>query len=66
MAKDTVWQKSSYSGGNDSSDCVELAATADGAVLLRESDAPADVLAATPTALAALILGLRSGRLGNR
>jgi hypothetical protein len=54
MAHGTDWQKSSFSGGGDSSDCVEVAA-AQGALRLRESDEPGTVVAATPTGLAALI-----------
>ncbi|MEV8308136.1 DUF397 domain-containing protein [Streptomyces flavidovirens] len=65
MTKFLAWQKSSFSGAGDGGNCVELAA-ADDAVLLRESDAPADVLAVTPTALASLLRDLRSGRLGHR
>ncbi|MFD8774738.1 DUF397 domain-containing protein [Streptomyces sp. NPDC057717] len=42
MAQVIAWQKSSFSGGGDSSNCLELAAH-EGAALLRESDAPDDV-----------------------
>ncbi len=65
MTESLRWQKSSFSGAGDGWECVELAAT-DDTVLLRESDAPADVLAVTSTALAALVRDLRSGRLGHR
>jgi uncharacterized protein DUF397 len=44
------WQKSTYS--NESNDCLELAVTARGTVLLRESDEPGVVLSTTPSALA--------------
>lgn len=54
MAQDIVWQKSSFSGGQDSSDCVELASV-EGAAQLRESDTPTQVLSPSPEGLAALI-----------
>jgi hypothetical protein len=60
MTQEIVWQKSSYSGGQDGPDCLELA-THEGAALLRESDAPGDVLRTTPEALAGLIRRVRSG-----
>jgi hypothetical protein len=53
-----AWQKSSFSGGGDSDDCVELAARQD-TLLLRESDEPDTVIAATGAGLAALIRHLR-------
>jgi hypothetical protein len=58
------WQKSSFSGGGDSSNCVELATVGEG-VLLRESDEPSRVLSTTPAGLAALlreVKALSSGR----
>ncbi|WP_460067765.1 DUF397 domain-containing protein [Streptomyces sp. YKOK-I1] len=55
------WQKSTYSGGADGNECVELAAT-DAALLLRESDTPTRTLPLTPTALAALLTHLRPDR----
>lgn len=57
MAQD-AWQKSSFSGGGDSDDCVELAVR-QGLLLLRESDEPGTILTATATGLAALIHQLR-------
>ncbi|MFI7408544.1 DUF397 domain-containing protein [Streptomyces sp. NPDC049627] len=59
MAQDTVWQKSSFSGGGDASDCVEVAARED-AVLLRESDEPGTMITTTATGLDALIRHLRT------
>lgn len=56
----TNWQKSSYSGGGDGSDCIELTAR-DGAVLLRESDDPDVVVSTTPAKLRAFILGVKAG-----
>ncbi|MEV0370987.1 DUF397 domain-containing protein [Streptomyces sp. NPDC050636] len=44
------WQKSSYSSGNGSSNCVEVATGPDGVIHFRESDRPTDVaLADRPT-----------------
>ncbi len=60
MAQDIVWQKSSFSGGGDSSDCVEVAAV-DGELLLRESDEPSHVLLTTPAGLAAFLRHMRKG-----
>jgi hypothetical protein len=54
MADALVWQKSSFSEGDDAPNCLEVAATRE-AFLLRESDAPTTVIAPTATALAALI-----------
>ncbi|MFC8124730.1 DUF397 domain-containing protein [Streptomyces sp. NPDC057302] len=59
MTQDIAWQKSSFSGGQDSSDCVELA-TAEGSVHLRESDEPSRFLSTTPKSLAALIRHVRT------
>ncbi|MGW2629911.1 DUF397 domain-containing protein [Streptomyces chattanoogensis] len=59
MAQDIAWQKSTFSSGGDSADCVELAALG-GAVLLRESDAPTQVLSASPTELAAFVRHIRA------
>ncbi|MEU9115766.1 DUF397 domain-containing protein [Streptomyces sp. NPDC048483] len=54
MTQGTVWQKSSFSGGGDSSDCVELAAV-NGSILLRENDTPSRMLSATPDEIAAFV-----------
>lgn len=54
------WQKSTYSeGGADT--CVEVARDDTGTVHLRESDTPGTVLASAPTALAALLDGIKGG-----
>lgn len=53
------WQKSSYSGGGDGDECVELAHR-NGKLLLRESDDPARILPVTPTSLAALLHRIRA------
>ncbi|WP_031517751.1 DUF397 domain-containing protein [Streptomyces sp. NRRL F-5123] len=58
-AHTTTWQKSTYS--NDSGDCVEVAATAGGTVLIRESDDPGVVLSTTPGALARFLQAIKRG-----
>ncbi|MEW2400913.1 DUF397 domain-containing protein [Streptomyces sp. NPDC046862] len=59
MADVLVWQKSSYSEGEDAPNCLEIAATQE-ALRLRESDEPGTVIETTGTGLAALIRQLRS------
>ncbi|WP_155054026.1 DUF397 domain-containing protein [Streptomyces blattellae] len=54
------WQKSSFSQGGDGNTCVEVAATPT-ALQLRESDTPTTHLTTTPTALAHLLTGIRTG-----
>ncbi len=54
------WQKSSYSGSGQN-DCVEVAAAGNRSVRLRESDAPAHVLAPSPAALHGLLAHLKAG-----
>ena len=53
------WQKSSFSGSGDGNNCIELATTPT-TLHLRESETPATLLTTTPTALAALLHGIRS------
>ncbi|MGW0906923.1 DUF397 domain-containing protein [Streptomyces sp. NPDC002853] len=60
MATTTTWQKSSFSGGGDGANCVELSAQRIGTVKLRESDAPATELSTTPQGLARLIRHVKS------
>lgn len=48
------WQKSSFSGGGDGNECVELALN-HGVLLLRESDDPTRILAVASTTLATLL-----------
>ncbi|MCX4990371.1 MULTISPECIES: DUF397 domain-containing protein [unclassified Streptomyces] len=57
------WQKSSFSGGGEGNDCVELAATP-GTIHLRESDTPATHLSTAPGPLAQLVHHIKSGGLG--
>jgi hypothetical protein len=55
-----VWRKSTFSEpGSDT--CVELALAPTGTVHLRESDAPGTVANASPSALAALLDGIKGG-----
>lgn len=53
------WQKSTFSGGGSSDDCVEMAATPT-AIHVRESDAPATVLSTTPAQLRVLITAIKA------
>jgi Domain of unknown function (DUF397) len=55
------WQKSSFSGDENNS-CLYLAATPDGVLRLRESDAPDEVVTTTPARLGHLIRSLKAGR----
>ncbi|KUO13576.1 DUF397 domain-containing protein [Streptomyces sp. DSM 15324] len=61
MTTPDIWQKSSFSGGGDGSNCLELASTPT-TLHLRESDTPATILTTTPTALANLLAGIRTLR----
>lgn len=54
----TKWQKSSFSGSG--SECVEIR-KADNLVELRESDEGHLILRTAPTALTALLHGLKAG-----
>ncbi|MFF3730056.1 DUF397 domain-containing protein [Streptomyces sp. NPDC002476] len=65
MTKGIVWQKSSFSGGGDSSNCVELAA-ADGLIRLRESDDPGTELAISPAQLDRLLGGVKGDQFGEK
>ncbi|MFD9435993.1 DUF397 domain-containing protein [Streptomyces sp. NPDC060002] len=56
------WQKSSFSGGSDGNNCLELTATP-ATLHLRESDTPATVLTPTADALAHLLAGIRTDAL---
>jgi hypothetical protein len=56
----TQWQKSSFSGGGDGDECVQLA-HGKASLLMCESDDPVRILSVTPTGLAALLAHLRDG-----
>jgi hypothetical protein len=60
MSRPTDWQKSSFSGGTDGNNCLELVA-ASGTIRLRESDDPDVVITASPQQLAAFICALKTG-----
>ncbi|MEU7044159.1 DUF397 domain-containing protein [Streptomyces varsoviensis] len=64
MASSLKWQKSSYSAGGEGANCLELAEV-DGLVWLRESEAPDEVVAATPTALRALLRSVKASNSGH-
>jgi hypothetical protein len=55
------WQKSSFSGGADDDECLEIA-TAPTAIHLRESDHPTTVLTPAPAALHALLASIKGNR----
>ncbi|MFD6291129.1 DUF397 domain-containing protein [Streptomyces anthocyanicus] len=55
-----TWQKSTYSA--EAANCVYVAATPDGTVALRESDAPDTTLITTPARLGELIRALKAQR----
>lgn len=57
------WQRASYcgDGGNN---CVELGATADGRIRLRESEAPETVVAVSPGALRGFLAVLKAAQEG--
>ncbi|NUV59099.1 DUF397 domain-containing protein [Streptomyces sp. CAI-85] len=56
------WQKSTFSDGGEGDTCVELAVSLT-TLHLRESDTPGTVLTTTPSALASLLKGIRTGGL---
>lgn len=63
MTSPAQWQKSSFSGGGEGNDCVELAATRT-AAHFRESDTLTVQLITPPTALAHLVHGTKAGSFG--
>ncbi|WP_405861644.1 DUF397 domain-containing protein [Streptomyces sp. NBC_01515] len=52
------WQKSSYSGGNVETSCLEIATTPT-TLHLRESDTPGTILSPARTALNALLTSVK-------
>ena len=65
MATEINWQKSTFSGGGDGDDCVEVAATPT-TIRLRESDSPAHELTTMPAPLTHLLQAIRTGALHPR
>lgn len=55
------WQKSSFSGGANGNECVELARN-DEELLVRESDDPTRILRVAPGGLAALLRRIQAER----
>ncbi|MER6144730.1 DUF397 domain-containing protein [Streptomyces sparsogenes] len=55
------WRKSSFSSGQPSSDCVEVAASPRNLILLRESDDPTAVITTVPARWAAFVRGVKRG-----
>ncbi|MFI1890666.1 DUF397 domain-containing protein [Streptomyces jumonjinensis] len=55
-----TWQKSSFSGSDESQNCVEMAGV-DGVIKLRESEDPDRVITIPVERLRAFILGVKAG-----
>ncbi|MEO3752776.1 DUF397 domain-containing protein [Streptomyces sp. B6B3] len=55
------WRRSSFCGGGGNN-CVEVAATADQGVLIRESEEPDRIIAADGATFGALISAVKAGR----
>lgn len=60
MSEMVTWQKASFSGNGEGSDCIEIA-TVEGTIRLRESDSPENVITTSPAKLRAFILGVKAG-----
>ncbi len=60
MDRTLRWQKSTFSDGGEGNTCVELAVSPT-TLHLRESDTPGTVLTTTPSTLAGLLEGIRTG-----
>ncbi|WP_406325063.1 DUF397 domain-containing protein [Streptomyces niveus] len=60
MSASINWQKSSFSGGDNNQNCVELAHV-DGQILLRESDTPNTIVTTNRDNLRAFISGVKAG-----
>ncbi len=59
MATATHWKKSSYSGGGEGNDCVEVATTS-ARISIRDSKTPAEAILGFPTqAFASFIKSLK-------
>ena len=65
MPTELTWQKSSFSGGAEGNECVEVIATPT-TIRLRESDTPTTHLTTTPTPLTHLLHAIRTGALHPR
>ncbi|MEV6425088.1 DUF397 domain-containing protein [Streptomyces sp. NPDC051662] len=60
MSTEMNWHRSSFSGGDNNPNCVELASV-DGQIKMRESDAPDTVVTTSPERLRAFLLGIKAG-----
>ncbi|MEU0283288.1 DUF397 domain-containing protein [Streptomyces sp. NPDC088147] len=60
MTNHIEWQKSSFSGGDNNPNCVELASV-DGQIKMRESETPDTVVTTSPEKLRAFLLGVKAG-----
>ncbi|MEO3978460.1 DUF397 domain-containing protein [Streptomyces sp. CAU 1734] len=60
MSEAIHWQKSSFSGADDTQDCVELAGV-DGMIRLRESDHPDQVITMPVERLRSFLRGVKAG-----
>ncbi|WP_369248348.1 DUF397 domain-containing protein [Streptomyces sp. R41] len=59
MSPTLHWQKSSFSGGDEDEDCLEIASSPT-SLHLRESDHPTTILSPTPGALRALLNAVKA------
>jgi hypothetical protein len=57
-----AWQKSSFSGGDGSGDCVEVASSGDCLVRLRESDRPGEVVTVSRSRLGVFLVAVKAGK----
>ncbi|MFJ2200623.1 DUF397 domain-containing protein [Streptomyces violaceusniger] len=57
----SCWRKSSFSSGQVSAECVEVATPSPGLILIRESDDPAAVITTDLVPWAAFVRGLKRG-----
>lgn len=62
MTGELIWQKSSFSGGDNNQACVEIA-RASRLIAIRESDDPDVVLMTTAGHLGTLIQSVKSGNI---
>ncbi|MFF2043314.1 DUF397 domain-containing protein [Kitasatospora sp. NPDC058170] len=58
---ETLWQKSSFSGGDAANNCLELALGSGGFRHLRESDEPEVILTTDAAKLRAFLLAAKAG-----
>ncbi|MDJ0344350.1 DUF397 domain-containing protein [Streptomyces sp. H10-C2] len=64
MPSSITWQKSSFSGGAQGNDCVEIGISPTG-LHLRESDSPDVVLTTTSAALGAFLRSIKANALAH-